>query len=534
MKLDKNYLNDVSEWKEKGYTLPCFDREKMLRETKEHPRWIHFGAGNIFRAFLAKAQQQLLDKGFADYGIIAAEGRGRELADKVLIPHDCLTLLVEFGEGGKIKKSVIASIAEICAAGCENDDFDRMREIFRSDSLQLASFTITEKGYKLRDSTGEIFPDAAKDFEKGAENPESFMGKIAALLYERFINGGCPISMVSMDNCADNGGVLFRAVLEFAENWEKRRLAKQGFAEYIKSGKVAFPITMIDKITPRPDRAVEDELIRDGIEGAECILTSKGTYSAAFVNAEETGYLVIEDVFPSGRPPFEQCGFYMTDRETVRLTEKMKVSSCLNPLHTALAVFGCLLGFERICDEAADPILCTLVKKLGYEEGLPAVSAQSIIDPRKFLDEVINVRLPNPHLPDTPQRIATDTSMKVSVRFGENLKYYASEGKAADIKYIPLVIAGWLRYLVSVDDKGNEFERSPDPFLSDERAEYLHGLNPGEDYSEDIIRSILSDENIFGIDLCSAGFSEKITEYFKEMLSAPGAVERTLKKAVGE
>lgn len=36
-----------------------------------------------------------------------------------------------------------------------------------------------------------------------------------------------------------------------------------------------------------------------------------------------------------------------------------------------------------------------------------------ILNPRAFLQEVLEQRLPNPFIPDTPQRIATDTSQKV-------------------------------------------------------------------------------------------------------------------------
>ena len=81
------------------------------------------------------------------------------------------------------------------------------------------------------------------------------------------------------------------------------------------------------------------------------ITTSRGTFIAPFVNAEIPQYLVIEDIFPEGRPPLEEAGVYMTDRDTVNKVEKMKVTTCLNPLHTALAVFGCLLGDKKISDE---------------------------------------------------------------------------------------------------------------------------------------------------------------------------------------
>ena len=106
----------------------------------------------------------------------------------------------------------------------------------------------------------------------------------------------------------------------------------------------------------------------------------------------------------------------------------MKVTTCLNPLHTALAVFGCVMGYETICAEMGDPLLKKLVERIGYVEGLPVVVSPGIIDPKTFIDEVVNERLPNVFLPDTPQRIATDTSQKLAIRFGETIKAHVARG----------------------------------------------------------------------------------------------------------
>jgi len=151
-------------------------------------------------------------------------------------------------------------------------------------------------------------------------------------------------------------------------------------------------------------------LKKDGIEELDPVITSKNTYVAPFVNAEECEYLVIEDAFPNGRPELEKGGLMFTERETVDKVEKMKVCTCLNPLHTALAVFGCLLGYEKISDEMKDEELKKLVETIGYKEGLPVVVNPGVLDPKEFIDTVLQVRVPNPFMPDTPQRIATDTS----------------------------------------------------------------------------------------------------------------------------
>ena len=205
-------------------------------------------------------------------------------------------------------------------------------------------------------------------------------------------------------------------------------LVEEGFLEYINNEeKVSFPWTMIDKITPRPSETVRDALTKIGFKNTEILQTTKNTYIAPFINAEAAQYLVVEDKFPNGRMPLEEAGVIFTDRETVNKVEKMKVCTCLNPLHTALAVYGCLLGYQLIAAEMQDKNLKTLVEKIGYEEGLPVVVDPGVIKPGDFIDEVIGERLPNPNIPDTPQRIATDTSQKVGIRFGETIKAYAAK-----------------------------------------------------------------------------------------------------------
>ena len=214
------------------------------------------------------------------------------------------------------------------------------------------------------------------------------------------------------------------------------------------------------------------------------------------------------------------------------MTERMKVTTCLNPLHTALAVYGCLLGYTSIAEEMRDPELVKLVKAIGYTEGLPVVTDPGIIKPKAFIDEVVKKRLPNPFIPDMPQRIATDTSQKVGIRFGETIKAYMASPTldVQSLKAIPLALAGWLRYLIAVDDKGEAMAVSSDPLLAT-LQEQLAGVTLGDSSTVDgKLEPILSNANIFGVDLVKAGLAEKIIGYVKEMLHGAGAVRRTLKK----
>ena len=520
---------DAASFQKAGYRLPSFDRKAMTEKTMEAPAWIHFGAGNIFRAFQANLMQSLLDEGLCDTGLIVAEGFDYEIVKKMYRPHDDLSILVTLKADGQIEKTVIGSIARSLILD-SNDlpEYEELKKIFRSPSLQMASFTITEKGYRLANGKGELLPAVSADFANGPSRCESYIGKVASLLYYRYLHDKLPIAMVSMDNCSHNGDQLYAAIHSFAEQWTKNNLVRDGFLRYIENPSlVSFPLTMIDKITPRPDPKVEQLLLKDEISGLSPVITQKNTYVAPFVNAEECQYLIIEDLFPNGRPPLEKGGIYFTDRETVDRVEKMKVCTCLNPLHTALAIFGCLLDYHTIWEEMKDEDLCAFVTRMGYGEGMPVVVNPQIIDPEQFIGEVLQKRLVNPFMPDTPQRIATDTSQKLPIRFGETLKAYGRQG-VGSLRYIPVVLAGYLRYLTGYNDDMEAFELSPDPLL-DELTEFMKRYaGAGKAAAAEELRPILGREDIFGVDLYEYGLAEKITAYFNEMDKEKGCVRKVL------
>lgn len=536
LKLNLEGLKDRDGWQQAGIGLPGYDCRKVTEYTRNNPVWIHFGAGNIFRGFIAGLQQQLLNEGLEMSGIIAADTFDHDIIDKIYKPYDNLSLMVGLKSDGSTQMEVIGSITEALYGNLENkESMTRLRDIFTHRGLQLVSFTITEKGYSLTDINGAFLPAVIEDMKAGPGKACHIMSMIAALVYVRFLAGGYPLALVSMDNCSHNGEKLQHSVVSIAEVWYQNGFVGKEFLSYLMDGnKVSFPWSMIDKITPRPAKEVEEMLERKGIADMQPIITDRNTFIAPFVNAEIPQYLVVEDKFPNGRPSLEKAGVYMTDRETVNNTEKMKVTTCLNPLHTALAVYGCLLGYTSIAAEMKDNELRKLAENIGYKEGIPVVTDPGIIDPMAFIREVIEQRLTNPFIPDMPQRIATDTSMKVSIRFGETIKSYLNTPglHAADLTYIPLAIAGWFRYLLGIDDKGMEMPVSNDPMLEQlqNQLEDIEFGNP--DSYRGQLRPILANTTVFAVDLCEAGLAGKIEDMFCKLLAGAGAVRKTLKEYV--
>jgi len=524
MKLSlESITKNPEEWKAHNIALPEFDIAAVREQTKKTPEWVHFGAGNIFRGFIGSLSQRLLNAGLAKTGIIACDTFDYEVIDKIYTAYDSLTLNVLLNPDGTTTREILAGVSEGLKANFADDESaQRLKAIFCAESLKMLSFTITEKGYQLRRPDGSLMPVVEADMKEGPAKARHAMSIVAALLLERFNAGRLPIAVVSMDNCSHNGEKLMKSVLEIAAAWKANGFAGDDFLAYLNDeSKVAFPWSMIDKITPRPHPMVQESLEKDGIEGMAPVVTDKKTFIAAFVNAEKPQYLVIEDKFPNGRPPLEKAGVYFCDRETVNMTEKMKVTTCLNPLHTAMSMYGCLLGYTLICEEMKDEDIVRLVKRLGYVEGLPVVVDPKILSPKAFIDEVVNERLPNPFMPDDPRRIATDTSQKVGIRFGETIKSYIKEGRdLGSLVAIPLAIAGWLRYLNGTFDDGKPMEVSPDPLKDELMAKVKEGK----------IREILSNASIFGLDLTTTPVAAKVEAYYAKLISGPGSARRLLQE----
>ena len=537
MKLTMAGIKDREAWEKAGIQLPGYDVEEVSEKARKSPRWVHFGIGNIFRVFIGGIADGLLEEGALDRGLTCVETFDYDVVDKIYAPYDNLGLSVILHGDGTRDYKVLGALAEAVKAQSSNEkQWNRLKEIFAAPSLQLVSFTITEKGYALQKADGTWFPFVEADIKNGPAKATGAMAVLTAMLYERYQAGKYPLALVSMDNCSQNGARLRQSVLTMAEEWKKAGYVDDGFLAYVSDEKtIAFPWTMIDKITPRPSEQIAVDLEALGVEDMQPVITAKKTYIAPFVNAEKPQYLVIEDSFPNGRPALEKgFGVYMADRKTVNLAERMKVTVCLNPVHSATGPLGVALGYELFAHMLnTDADMMKMARMVAYDEGLPVVQDPGILSPQAFVDELFNDRFPNEYLGDTNLRLAVDVSQMVGIRFGETIKAYVEKyGDASRLTALPLGIAGWLRYMLAVDDAGKKYELAPDP-MNEEIQEQLKNIVVGQPETfTDQLRPILSNERLFFIDLYKAGVGEKVENMFREMIAGPGAIKATIHKYV--
>lgn len=525
MKLSLESLEKKVNWQ--GYRLPTYDIAEMRAKTKAAPVWLHIGAGNIFRAFPAVLAQRMLTAGLTDKGIICCEAYDEEIIDKAYRPFDNLSMCITLYVDGVLKKEVVGSIAESIKMSAE---FDRLKEIFCNPSLQMVSLTITEKAYILRGADKKYLPDVQADMENGPVGCHSLMGKLACLCLRRMHACGTPLALVSMDNCSNNGHRLQRAMFEIINSWfQKGKIDATEFS-YL-TGHISFPRTMIDKITPFPSPKIAAVLREDGLEMVKPTVTQKGSKVSCFVNTESPQYLLMEDLFPNGHPPLEQLGIIFTSGRIVERSMEMKACSTLNPMDTAMAEFGMMLGYETINCIVRDEDILPFITNMVHDECMPLGADPGVLDPDEFVHEILTTRYPNPYLNDTAARIMTDTSQKVGTRFGQTLSNYYNSPvpmhRVSHLRLIPLAIAGWLRYLLGVDDNGEPMQLSPDPLLESLQKK-LDGIELGDTVTHEQLYPILSDRTLFGLNLFEVGCGDCVISLFNELISGKGSVRATL------
>ena len=236
MKLNLDSIrNEKAAWEKANVKLPTFDIAAVRERTAAHPEWVHFGAGNIFRGFIGSLNQRLLEKGLVDTGIVACDTFDYEVIEKIYDAHDSLTLNVLLNPDGTTTREVLAGVAEGVKVDFSSaESAAKMRSLFAAQSLKLVSFTITEKGYRLRSPDGEYLPVVASDIKAGPSAPCHVMSIVASLLLERFKANAAPIAVVSMDNCAHNGDKLHAAMMPAAEAMAGEGAVAAGFLDWMR------------------------------------------------------------------------------------------------------------------------------------------------------------------------------------------------------------------------------------------------------------------------------------------------------------
>ena len=405
---------------------------------------VHFGVGGFHRAHQALYLDRLFDAGHPPEWAVCGVGLmpGDRAMRDALNPQDGLYTHIAKAPDGTREARVIGSIAEYLFAP---DDPAAVLVRLCDPSVRIVSLTVTEGGYNYNPSTGEfqeatpaIAADLAADFS-GGEAPGTMFGFVVEALRRRRAAGVPPFTVLSCDNVQGNGALAQRMVLAYAE-LRDRRTPEDPLAEWI-SAEVAFPNTMVDRITPMTSD--EDRAMVGADYGVE---------DSWPVVSEDFLQWVIEDHFPAGRPAFEEAGAQLVD--DVEPYELMKLR-LLNCSHQAIAYFGLLLGHIYAHEAVQDRDLAEFTRRLYMDlEGTPTVPEVTGVDLEEYKDRLM-ARFGNEHVRDTLARLAAESSDRIPTWLVPVIRENLSQGR--DVRASAAIVASWARYAEGIGEQGERW-----------------------------------------------------------------------------
>ncbi|WP_344978535.1 mannitol dehydrogenase family protein [Streptosporangium fragile] len=409
--------------------VPSYDRSRLTVGI------VHFGVGGFHRAHQAMYLDRLMNDGRAHdwaicgVGVLPGDARMRD----ALTAQDGLYTMVLKHPDGTREARVIGSITEYLFAP---DDPEAVVEKMADPAVRIVSLTVTEGGYNIHPVTGEFDAEAPAiraDLAPGAV-PATVFGLVTEALRRRRDRGAAPFTVMSCDNIQGNGHVARRTFTAFA------RLADPALAAWIEDA-VAFPDSMVDRITPvTTDEDREDLVRRFGVEDAWPVVCEPFTQ------------WVLEDRFSSGRPPWEEAGVQVV--ADVEPYELMKLR-LLNAGHQSLCYFGYLAGYRYAHEATADPAIATFL--LGYmdAEATPTLRPVPGIDLAAYKRTLIE-RFSNPEVRDTLARLCAESSDRIPKWLLPVVREQLARG--GEVARAAAVVASWARYAEGADESGEPIE----------------------------------------------------------------------------
>ncbi|MGC6452926.1 MAG: mannitol dehydrogenase family protein [Candidatus Puniceispirillaceae bacterium] len=433
------------------------------------PGIVHLGPGAFFRAFIAPFTDEAMNEAGGSWGITAVSLKSTGARD-ALMPQGCLYTALERGSDGDIARTVGALTTVLVAA----EDPGAVLAAMERAETRIVTLTVTEKGYCHNPRDGRLLtdhPDILHD-ARTLDSPRSALGFLVLALARRRDLGHPPFTVLCCDNLPANGAMLRSLVIELASQRDAAG-SGNGLADWI-ARHVAFPATMVDRITPATMQ-----------EDITALAAATGHRDAALVVHEPFRQWVIEDSFPQGRPAWHRVGAQMV--ADVERHELMKLR-CLNGTHSALAYLGYLAGHKTISDAVADPAFTRLCERLWREEILPTVPQPEGEDLTAYCAALMS-RYRNPAIRHRTWQIAMDGSQKLPQRILGPLRDHLKHGHVP--KGLCLVIAGWMRYVRGIDEVGEAIDVR-DPMVEDVTRAAR---------APDPVGNLLAIEAIFGTDL---------------------------------
>lgn len=452
---------------------------------------VHLGIGAFHRAHQAVYTDTYMRKS-KDYNwfIAGVSLRSATVANQLNPQDGYYTVQVSSANG--VETELVQSVAKVLVAP---QDPQAVLDLMTSATCKIVSLTVTEKGYCHDPSTGNLnaeHPDIVHDLVNLAL-PKSAIGYLVSALKTRFETGVPAPTVLCCDNLPENGNTLSKIVVQFAQR------VNTELANWIAE-KVSFPNTMVDRIVPATTP-----------EDITALADKVGYLDDGMVKTEAFSQWVVEDKFVNDRPVWEDAGALLV--EEVESFENAKLR-LLNGAHSSLAYAGFLSGYKYVNEVMEDKLFTSFLTTLMHDEIKPTIAPPPGLNIDQYIEDLLE-RFSNPALFHKTYQIAMDGSQKMPQRLLHTIEDRLSKG--ASIECLSFAVAGWLRYTMAFDAKGDTIE------VQDPLAETLYAVQMRDFYDIDkLVRGYLDLTQVFSQTLSTNDTFETRVKYWLSYILANG------------
>jgi len=333
---------------------------------------VHLGFGAFHRAHQAVYLDDYMEmSGDSRWGIAAVNLRGSEAelfkaAEEDIKLHDGYFLKTYSADGSvelrRVRSHVRFSDWSVTPADSEN--------LLSLPTVHMVTITVTESGY-YTDPDGDLnLVHPTIKAEVSGDSAESVYAYLRKALAKRVATTGAPLTIACCDNIRQNGKMLSRNLLAYLKACNELKLA-----EWVEKN-VAFPCSMVDRITPRSPAELSTEM-------SELV----GKQVTSPIMAEDFAQWVLQSQAAADMPDLAKAGVTVTPDVDPYEETKIRV---LNGGHTALCYLAALEGIETFDAAMRVPHLIEHFRNFETKEVLPALTLDLPFSKEEYLEKIVH------------------------------------------------------------------------------------------------------------------------------------------------
>lgn len=339
--------------------------------------------------------------------------------------------------------------------------------------------------------------------------PDSFPGKLLAILYERYkvFNGAKDKGLVIVPTeLVPGNGDLLESIME--ELAHRNNLDYQ-FIDWLENCNY-FCNSLVDRIVPGKLPTPQQTEIEQELGYKDHLMIISEPYHRWLIEADTT---------VAKKLSFAEADGNIVISEDIAQYKELKLR-ILNGAHTVCCGLAYLAGYHTVQEAMADDQFSGFLTRLIYQEIIPSVVDDNITEEaaRSFAETVIE-RFSNPYIEHQWLTISMQYSSKLRLRVLPVIaRYYERENAVPS--HIALGFAAYILFMNTSQDAtgkvwGKLNERNYQ--VSDSKASLC--VNIWSRYTgKELVQQILANEELWGMDLnTNPGFTSAVTEYLEEL-----------------